>query len=364
MSKKSSLELQALALSELKTHRSEKWRSFPEDVLPLPVAEMDFPVAEPIRRILREMVDASDLGYLGPIPEIGRAFSGFAERRWGWKADAAQVRIAADVGVGIVEILRVITNPGDKVMINSPIYPNFYTWCSETKLEQVDVPYSQSGTEIDGSHWILDWDGIEKAYASGIKAHLISNPHNPLGKVFTRDELARFADLAKKYGVLVLSDEIHAPLTYNEQSFTPFLAVSDAAREVGITITSSSKGWNIAGLKCAIIITENEQLHEKLKAIAPATHYRASLLGGFASVAAFEEGLIAHVGEDLTATEEAAMQLVVLDVAGRKVQEISTQSLMGNNQLQISLASLNKGLYFIQAIQGNEVKPIGKVTKQ
>jgi cystathionine beta-lyase len=290
MSKQSSLELQALALSELKTHRSEKWRSFPTDVLPLPVAEMDFPVAEPIRRILREMVDTSDLGYLGPIPELGRAFSGFAERRWGWKADAAQVRIAADVGVGIVEILRVITNPGDKVMINSPIYPNFYTWCVETKLEQVDVPYSQSDTEVDGSNWHLDWDGIEKAYASGIKAHLISNPHNPLGKVFTRQELTRFADLAKKYGVFVLSDEIHAPLTYGEQAFTPFLAVSDAAREVGITITSSSKGWNIAGLKCAIIITENEKVHERLNAIAPATHYRASLLGGFASVAAFEEG--------------------------------------------------------------------------
>ena len=273
MSKQIGLELQALALSELRTHRSEKWRSFPQDVLPLPVAEMDFPVAEPIRQILREMVDTSDLGYLGPIPELGRAFSGFAERRWGWKADAAQVRIAADVGVGVVEVLRVITQPGDKILINSPVYPNFWTWCAETKLEQVDVPFSQAPEEVDGSHWVLDWDGIEKAYASGIKAHLISNPHNPLGKVFTRQELTRFADLAKKYGVYVLSDEIHAPLTFSEQAFTPFLAISDAAREVGITITSSSKGWNIAGLKCAIIVTENEQLYEKLNAIAPATHY-------------------------------------------------------------------------------------------
>jgi len=218
-------------------HRSEKWRSFPEDVLPLPVAEMDFPVAEPIRQILREMVDTSDLGYLGPIPELGRAFSGFAERRWGWKADAAQVRIAADVGVGVVEVLRVITQPGDKILINSPVYPNFWTWCAETKLEQVDIPFSQSPTEVDGSHWVLDWDGIERAYASGIKAHLLCNPHNPLGRVFTRAELTRFADLAKKYGVYILSDEIHAPLTFSEQAFTPFLAISDSAREVGITIT-------------------------------------------------------------------------------------------------------------------------------
>ena len=168
MSEKSGFELRALDLSELKTHRSEKWRSFPEDVLPLPVAEMDFPVAEPIRRILREMVETSDLGYLGPIPELGRAFSGFAERRWGWKADAAQVRIAADVGVGVVEVLRVITQPGDKILINSPVYPNFWTWSAETKLEQVDVPFSQAPEEVDGSQWILDWDGIENAYQKAL----------------------------------------------------------------------------------------------------------------------------------------------------------------------------------------------------
>ena len=98
------------------------------------------------------------------------------------------------------------------------------------------------------------------------------------------------AELAKKNNVYLLSDEIHAPLTYSEQKFTPFLAVSETAREVGITITAASKGWNIAGLKCAIIVTENAAVHEVLSAIAPATHYRASLLGAFASVTAFEQG--------------------------------------------------------------------------
>lgn len=282
--------LQALDLSELQTHRSEKWRAFPKEILPLPVAEMDFPVAEPIRQTLREMIDHSDLGYLGAIPEMGVAFAGFAKRRWGWTVDPLQVRIAADVGVGVVEVLRVITKPGDKFMINSPVYPNFFTWCNETHLELVDVPLSQSDEQINGSHWILDWAGIEKAYASGIKAHLICNPHNPLGRIYTREELSRLAELAKKYNVYLLSDEIHAPLTYSEQVFTPFLTVSDTAREVGITITAASKGWNIAGLKCAIIVTENEKMFETLNAIAPATHYRASLLGAFATVTAFEKG--------------------------------------------------------------------------
>ena len=283
-------DLRALDLSELQTHRSEKWRAFPKDVLPLPVAEMDFPVADPIRQVLREMIDHSDLGYLGSIPEMGTAFAGFAKRRWGWSVDPLQVRIAADVGVGIVEVLRVITKAGDKILINSPVYPNFFTWCTETHLEHIDVPLTQSENAINGSNWILDWDGIEKAYASGIKAHLICNPHNPLGRVYTREELSRLADLAKKHNVYVLSDEIHAPLTFAEQKFTPFLSVSENARAVGITITAASKGWNIAGLKCAIIVSENEKVHETLNGIAPATHYRASLLGAFASVAAFEKG--------------------------------------------------------------------------
>ena len=283
-------ELRALNLSELQIHRSEKWRSFPKDVLPLPVAEMDFQVADPIRQTLREMVDRSDLGYLGPIPEMGVAFAGFAQRRWGWTVDPLQVRIAADVGVGVVEVLRVITKPGDTLMINSPVYPNFFTWCAETHLQVIDVPLSQSDEPVNGSHWILDWDEIEKAYASGIKAHLICSPHNPLGRVYTKDELSRLAELAKKHGVYILSDEIHAPLMYAEQTFTPFLNVSESAREVGITITAASKGWNIAGLKCAVIVTQNAQVFETLNAIAPATHYRASLLGGFASVTAFEKG--------------------------------------------------------------------------
>lgn len=283
-------EVEAHRLEELRTHRSEKWRSFPHDVLPLPVAEMDFPVAQPILNTLRSMIDKSDLGYLGPIPEMGIAFSSFASKRWGWSPDPNQIRIAADVGVGVVEVLRVITKPGDKILINSPVYPNFWTWINETHLVEVDVPFIHNDSEVDGSFWSLDWDGIERAYASGIKAHLISNPHNPLGRMYSQEELSRFAELAKKHGVVILSDEIHAPLTFTESTFIPFLSISETAREVAITITAASKGWNIAGLKCAIIVTENEAMHERLNAIAPATHYRASLLGAFATVTAFEEG--------------------------------------------------------------------------
>ncbi len=279
-----------VTLEELQTHRSQKWREFPHEILPLPVAEMDFPVAEPIRRTLIEMINKSDLGYLSTVPELGEAFAGFSLRRNGWTSDPTQVRVAADVGVGVVETLRVLTEYGDKIMINSPVYPNFTTWANETRLEIVDVPMTLSETEVNGSPWILDWDGIEAAYKSGIKVHLICNPHNPIGRVFTREELQRFVDLAHANNVWIISDEIHSPLTFKEQPFTPLLSLGDDARAVTVTVTAASKGWNIAGLKCAIIVTQDSQMHERLNAIAPATHYRASLLGAFATVAAFKEG--------------------------------------------------------------------------
>ena len=278
------------SLAELQTHRSEKWRAFPHEILPLPVAEMDFPVAEPIRQILTEMVAHSDLGYLGPIPELGEAFSGFAKRRWNWTVNPKFVRPATDVGVAVVELLRIFTKPGQKVLYSSPIYQNFYTWMRETKVDMTDVPLKVDPASTDGTGWSHDWDGIEAAYKNGIVVHLLCSPHNPLGKVYTREDLQRIASLAKEYNVVVISDEIHAPLVYKESTYTPFLSLGEDAAKVGVSVTASSKGWNIAGLKCAIIVSQSDQMHEKLNELAPALHYRASLLGAFATVAAFEKG--------------------------------------------------------------------------
>jgi len=282
-------QVSAHNLAELHTHRSEKWRGFPQDVLPLPVAEMDFPVAEPIRAVLAEMVSHSDLGYLGPIPELGLGFKKFAAERWGWDVDEKQVRAATDVGVAVVEILRVFTQPGDSILISSPVYHNFYTWINETKLTLVDAPFERTGDEATNP-WVINWESIEKAYASGIKVHLLCSPHNPLGFIYTKQDLLRIVALAKKHSVLVISDEIHAPLTFPGETFVPMLSLGADAESVSVTVTAASKGWNIAGLKCAIIISQNAGINSKLSNLAPAMHYRASLLGGFATAVAFAEG--------------------------------------------------------------------------
>lgn len=281
-------QVSAHNLAELQTHRSEKWRAFPHDVLPLPVAEMDFPVAEPIRAVLSEMVAHSDLGYLGPIPELGLGFKKFAAERWDWKVDESQVHIATDVGVAVVEILRVFTQPGDSILISSPVYHNFYTWINETKLALVDVPFERTGDE-NINPWVINWQAIESAYATGLKVHLLCSPHNPLGFIYTKVDLLRIVALAKKHGVLVISDEIHAPLTYPDQTFVPILTLGSDAESVAVCVTAASKGWNIAGLKCAIIISQDTTMNSRLANLAPAMHYRASLLGGVATAVAFAD---------------------------------------------------------------------------
>jgi cystathionine beta-lyase len=276
-------------LSELQTHTSAKWRDFPSDVLPLHVAEMDFPVAEPIRNKLIEMISHSDLGYLGSIPELGTGFQKFAAQRWGWNVDPLQVRAATDVGVAVVEIVRAFANPGDSILISSPVYHNFYSWINETKLNLVDVPFERTGDESKNP-WQINWEGIEKAYQSGLKIHLLCSPHNPLGRIYSEEELLRIVALAKSHNVLVISNELHAPLTFKGEKFTPILSLGSDAQSLSIVVTAASKGWNIAGLKCALIITQNEALNTKLAAMPPAVHWRSSILGGFATAVAFSDG--------------------------------------------------------------------------
>lgn len=285
----SDIDITAPSLAELSTHHSEKWRAFASDVIPLPVAEMDFPVAAPIRELLHSMVEHSDMGYLGAIPELGSSFASFAATRWSWTVDPTHVRAATDVGVGVVEILRVFTNPGDGILISSPVYQNFYTWINETKVTCVDVPFIQQQSKDVSLAWSIDWKGIEEAYSSGIKIHLLCSPHNPIGRVYTKEELSKFIALAVKYNVTIISDEIHSPLEYSEHPFVPILSLGEEAQNCCVVVTAASKGWNIAGLKCAIIISGSEAMHERLNALPPALHYRASLLGAFATAVAFDK---------------------------------------------------------------------------
>lgn len=277
------------SLSDLRKRKSEKWRRFPADVLPLPVAEMDVEIAPEIKSALIDMVDRSDTGYLGPIPELGSAFASFALDRWGWQVDPTRVRVAVDVGVATIEVSRLFVNAGDRILVNSPVYQNFYTWIKELHCEMVDAAMIEIERDGIRTHR-LDLAGIERAYASGVKVHILCNPHNPLGVIFNREELSAVADLALRHQVLVISDEIHSPLVYESKEYVPFLSVSESARQVGVAVTSASKAWNLAGLKCAQLVSSSDRIENKLKLLPEAVHFRASLFGAIAAIAAYESG--------------------------------------------------------------------------
>ncbi len=279
-------EIQIPPLSELRKRSSEKWRRYPQDVLPLPVAEMDYEIAPEIRKRLIDLVERSDTGYLGPIPELGLALQAYASRQWGWQIDEKKMRVAVDVGAAIVEISRLFVSPGDRIMLNSPVYQNFFSWIKELRCDLVDAPLIE---DKDHSTYQLDFEAIERGYASGVKLHFLCHPHNPVGVIFERAELERIAELADRYQVIVISDEIHAPLVYQTERYTPFLSVSEAAERVGISVTSASKAFNLAGLKCAQFVVADEELDQRLKGLPEAVHFRASLFGALAAVAAFSE---------------------------------------------------------------------------
>lgn len=283
--------------TRLRTERTSiKWTRFPEDVLPLFVAEMDFTVAPEIKRALIDRIEASDIGYLdGPGP-LARAFAGFALDRWGWTVPESFVHLATDVATGVVEALRVFRPKGGRLVLPTPTYPGFFEMLAELNFETVQIPLREDRSTASGSSSTapgrLDLAAIEREFASdeGVDAFILCNPHNPHGIAFAHDELHELARLAAAYDVVVVADEIHAPLTHAGTTFTPFAPIAATAGALSVTTTSASKGWNIAGSKCSVIVAANERSNEILRSLPPEVSTRSSILGLHASVAAFTHG--------------------------------------------------------------------------
>ncbi|MEJ3404391.1 aminotransferase class I/II-fold pyridoxal phosphate-dependent enzyme [Rathayibacter sp. YIM 133350] len=272
-------------LDRLRTRTSAKWLSYPPDVLPLPVAEMDFPLAPAVASALHDAIDRSDTGYHYGSRDVAEAFAEFAAERWNWRLDPARVTLCVDVSAGIVEVLRQVTDAGDGIIICPPVYPPFFELPDEAQRPLVTVPLL-GGIE---EGWSLDLDGIDAAFSGGARAMILSNPHNPVGLCFDAAQLAALAEVAARHGATVISDEIHGALTLPGASFVPFLGVSDAAREIGVTVTSASKAFNLAGLKCAMVISASERADAIRDAFPAEVEWRASMFGAVSAIAAFRE---------------------------------------------------------------------------
>ncbi|WP_421845742.1 MalY/PatB family protein [Mycobacterium sp.] len=277
--------LEELTLGQLQSQRtSMKWCTHPADVLPLWVAEMDVRLPLSVADALHRAVDNGDTGY--PYGTgYAEAFSEFASQRWQWQdIDVSRAVVVPDVMLGIVEILRLATDRGDTVIVNSPVYPPFYAFVSHDGRRVLEAPLGDDGR--------IDFDALEEAFSqarasSGHVAYLLCNPHNPTGSVPTANELRGVAQLARQFGVRVVSDEIHAPLVPSGARFTPYLSVAGA--EDAFALASASKAWNLCGLKSALAIAGPDSAAE-LRQMPEEVGHGPSHLGVIAHTEAFRTG--------------------------------------------------------------------------
>ncbi|MGL5816974.1 MAG: MalY/PatB family protein [Phycicoccus sp.] len=263
---------------------SVKWRAYPPDVLPLWVAEMDAAPCPAVVEAVCHAVARGDTGY-GWAPRYVASFAAFADDLWGWSVDPGAVRVVADVMVGVAEVLRTVTGEGGPVVVSPPVYNAFYGFIEATGRRVVEAPLSSSGR--------LDGEALRTAFraatAGGERAaYLLCNPQNPTGVVHTSRELALVAALAGEHDVRVVSDEVHAPLVLpGSQPYTPYLTVPGG--EHGFAVLSPSKGWNLAGLKSAVVIAGTAAVDDLRRLHEVHTH-GSSHLGAIAHVAAMDDG--------------------------------------------------------------------------
>jgi cystathionine beta-lyase len=277
-----SVDLRVPPLQSLQARRSAKWSGQEPDVLAMTIAEMDFPIAAPIAAALRAAIERHDLGYAPSDPvALQEAFAGFAARRMGWTVDPEQVSLIPDVVVGVRELCGALLQPGDTVALATPAYPPFFSVLPGAGLEIAELATDAAGE--------FELDELEAALRAGARALILVNPHNPSGRVIPRGRLERIAELCAEREAWVLADEIHAPLVLPGAAHTPWLELSDAAREFGIVLTSASKAFNLAGLKAAQLVTASPRARAAV-ALLPPLAGASGLLGVVAAEAAFGAG--------------------------------------------------------------------------
>lgn len=276
--------LEELTWAQLRLRTSMKWRAHPADVLPLWVAEMDVNLPPTVADALRSAIDIGDTGYPSGTA-FAEAVSEFASRRWQWHdLEVARTALVPDVMLGIVETLRLVTDRGDTVVVNPPVYAPFYAFVSHDGRRVLEAPLSAEGR--------IDLDALEDAFArarstGGKVAYLLCSPHNPTGTVHTVDELRGVAERARRFGVRVVSDEIHAPVILPGSQFTPYLTVPGA--EDAFALISASKAWNLSGLKAALAIAGPEAAAD-LGRMPEEVSHGPSHLGIIAHTEAFKTG--------------------------------------------------------------------------
>ncbi|MDI2128858.1 MalY/PatB family protein [Yinghuangia seranimata] len=277
-------------ISALRRRRTVKWRAVESDVLAAWVAEMDYAVADPIREAILDAVAREDFGY--PDDDAGtglpEAFTAYAARTWDWHVDPSRVGLVPDVVRGIELALEVFAPHGSGVIVPVPAYPPFFDVVARSKRPVVPVPLTTA--EVPGDRPILDMDAIARALAEGARTVILCNPYNPVGRVFTRPELLELAGIVDFYGARVIADEIHAPLVMPGETHIPYASIHPSAAAHSVTVTSASKAWNLAGLKCAQVVLGDAGTAATWWSLPDIARHGATTLGIAAQIAAYDHG--------------------------------------------------------------------------
>ncbi|MBW2291876.1 MAG: PatB family C-S lyase [Deltaproteobacteria bacterium] len=277
--------IDSLDVERLKARVSEKWNTYPPDVLPAWVAEMDYPLADPIREVLATALENNDLGYPIGLRDTGlpKVFSERMADRYGWETDLRRVDVITDIVQGIYVAVEVLSEPGDGVIVQTPIYPPFLSAVADTKRRLVE---NRMVAGHDG--WEIDFDALRAAIDERTRIFLLCNPHNPTGRVFRRDELEQIAQIACEHNLVVVADEVHSDLVFDARVHIPIASLSEEIATRTITLTSATKAFNIPGLRCAVAHFGSEHLQQRYRSIPHSIRGGVGLLGIYATIAAWQ----------------------------------------------------------------------------
>lgn len=275
-----------LTEDQLRARKTIKWNFFDPEVLPLWIAEMDFPTAPPVLEALQTCVANEEFGY-PPLGEnvLPTATADWCRRRYGWPVQPCRVRVVPDVLKGMEVVINFLTRPQSPVVLPVPAYMPFFDLLAVTGRQRMEIPMVQQ----DSGRYALDTDALDAAFTAGAGSLILCNPSNPLGTAFTSDELRVIVDIAARHGARVIADEIHAPLVY-QRPHVAAASVSDTAADTVITLMSASKGWNLPGLMCAQVILSNDRDADEWDRINMLHKMGASTVGIRANIAAYTHG--------------------------------------------------------------------------
>jgi len=275
-----------LTEKQLRSRNTIKWNFFGPDVLPLWVAEMDYPTAPAVLDGVRAWAETEEFGY----PQFGedtlpRATADWCRQRYGWHVQPEWVRVVPDVLKGMEVVVNFLTRRESPVALPVPAYMPFFDVLRVTGRQRVEIPTAQQ----DSGRYVLDLDALEAAFVGGAGSVILCNPNNPLGTAFTEAELRAIVDIAAGHGARVIADEIWGPLVYGRRHIAA-ASVSEAAAETVVTLASASKGWNLPGLMCAQVILSNRRDADDWDRINMLHRMGTSTVGIRANIAAYNHG--------------------------------------------------------------------------